>query len=99
MIKELQKYLFNKKKVEGSKIKQMLGSDAALKEFANFWERHGETLMLVTAVKLHDFTHEQSFERIELDFYRNGLAEIGTFFADCSRLVELEKEAEKNNKK
>lgn len=95
MIKQLRQYILNKKKIEGSKIKQILGSDATLKEFADFWERHGDTLMMVTAIKLHDFTHEESFDKTDLEHYRGGLAEMGVFFADCSRVIEIEAQMKK----
>ena len=93
MIDQLRQYIKNKQSIEGSKAKQILGSDAKLKAFANFWSRHGDDLMIVVAVKLHDFSHIYDFDRAQLDFYRRGLGEMGVFFADCAR--EIEEEAQR----
>ena len=90
MIEELRQYVKNKNTIEGSQPKQILGSDAKLKEFASFWARHGDDLMMVAAIKLHDFTNNQDFDRTQLDFYRKGIAEFGIFFSDCARILEEE---------
>lgn len=98
MIDELRKYVKNQKLIEGQE-KQILGGDATLKEFASFWARNGDSLMMVSAVKLHDFTNSEDFDRAQLDFYKKGIAEIGLFFSNCSRIVELEAQKQESENK
>ena len=97
MINQLRKYIQNKKTIEG-KERQILGSDTTLKAFASFWEQYGDELMMVTAVKLHDWEHESVFEKSELLAYREGLATLGIFFKDCWQVVEKQQQELENKK-
>jgi len=99
MLKQLQAYIKNKKTIEG-KERQILGSDATLKQFASFWEQHGDDLMMVTAINLHDWEHERTFDKAQLEAFREGIAVMGVFFRDCWIAVAKEEEKAKlENKK
>ncbi len=89
MINELRKFLKNQasRKSQGQ-CEQTLGSNAPVIAFANFWAEHGEDLMVVAAAKLHKFEMEDSHDSAQGAYYRMGLADMGTFFQDCSLEIE-----------
>jgi hypothetical protein len=96
MLNELKSYYKNRRAKKGRPpCEATLGDTHKLGQFSQFWADNGEDLMIVAAAKLHEYTSEKSFDEHELKAFKEGLACIGTFFADCA--VEIEKLKELEN--
>ena len=91
MIKELKKHQVQREKIKGSECENIAGSK--LESFAEFWEKCGDELEVLAAVKLHNFCSMKIFTKEELAAYKLGLGEIGTFFQQCwqQKQKDLEK--------
>jgi hypothetical protein len=88
MIEQLKKYVSNKERMPDDDILQITGSDAKLKQFASFWKSNGDTMQIISAVALHNWTTEERYNREELDCFKAGLAAMPWFFVQCCAIIE-----------
>lgn len=96
MIKELQKYFTNKRTRKGGlPCERILGTNTSVNNFAEFWDRNGDDLMLISAVKLHEFESESTFTMDELVTYKKGMADVALFFKKCWDEREMKREETK----
>jgi|TARA_Y100000034_G_C6840577_1_gene380245 hypothetical protein len=82
MIEELRQYLKNQKR-KGESCEKILGTNGKVNKFALFWEKSQDDLMLVAALKQHEYVSTYEFTPEELSAYQKGLAEIAIFFETC----------------
>lgn len=85
----MRKYIRNGRKKKGRPpCEAILGDTHKLGKFAHFWGESGDDLMLVAAVKLHEYEMQETFDKKDIEAFKKGLASIGVFFAACA--VEIE---------
>lgn len=91
MISELRKFIKRGRKAADA-CADILGNSEAVNKFAQFWEYNGDDLMLISAVRLHEYTGgEHVFTKEELGAYKKGVADIAMFFKQCSDEIEKKK--------
>ena len=49
----------------------------------HLWKQNASDFQLIAAVKLMEYEQSHSFSREEIDAYKEGLAEIAIFLAEC----------------
>jgi len=81
---------FFKSQDKSTRCRQALGDKASVSEFAKFWERNGEDLLVVSAMLMHEYTAQRSFTKKEFDAYKLAIGDFGKFFVDCSKEHEIE---------
>lgn len=95
---ELKKLIQNLDTKEPIDCEVILGKSAYLADFARFWLKHGDELMLVATKKLTDYATERDYESKEMKAYREGLLDIGKFFYECyAEYDKKQKELESQN--
>jgi hypothetical protein len=52
------------------------------------WDKNATHLQLIAAVKLMEYEKSRSFSREEIDAYKEGLAAIPVFLAECQEEYE-----------
>lgn len=90
MRKELQKYLKRGRRAEGA-CADVLGNTTLVNKFAQFWKEQGDDLMLVSAVKLHEYELSTDYTKEEMQAYKKGLADLALFFNQCWLEIEAER--------
>ncbi len=96
MIEELKKYLTNRSVKKALPCEKYIGSNTNTIAFSNFWAEQGESLEVLAAAKLHEFTTDNEFTKEELIAYKKGIADIASFFQQCwiERDLEMKKKDE-----
>lgn len=93
MLRELRKFLKRGRRSDDA-CTDLLGSSANVSKFSQFWLDHGDDLMLVSAVRLHEYTGgDNLFTKEELAAYKKGVADIALFFQACSQEIAKKKAA------
>lgn len=83
-IKYLRKSFNNKrgKKAE-DECERVLGLNGKVNEFATFYEKHEDDLLIVVASALENFSTSQTYTKEELAFYKLALTELPLFMDKC----------------
>jgi len=92
MREQLNQYHQNRKR-EGTPLEKLFGDNTKIIEFSQFFEKHQDTLELLTSVRLNDLVSDPKadFNHREIDFYKRGLAEIPSLFAACYAEIQEKK--------
>jgi hypothetical protein len=61
----------------------ILGSDAAVRAFCDFWAENEKEIGKLGAVKLYKYTNDHNFTKEELVAFKLGLVSALGFFKDC----------------
>ncbi len=89
MIKELRKYLKNKKlKANANYCEQMLGTNTAVHRFAQFWKDNHENMDVVFAALQHEWKMGTGFDSAQYLAFMEGLSMYEFFFQKCAEEVE-----------
>lgn len=64
---------------------EVLGDKVKRNDFAYFWDNNASELQLLVAVKLMEFTRDNSFTEETLAAYKLGLSELPLFLELCSQ--------------
>lgn len=83
-LKYLRKSLENQRgrKAE-DECEKILGLNGRVNDFAAFYEKHEEDILVFTAAALHKWEGEREFNKEELAIYRLGLTEMAVFMEKC----------------
>ncbi len=99
MIKELRKYLNNKKiKAGADYCEQVLGTNTAVHKFAQFWNDNHENMDVVFAATQHEWKTGTGYTSEELRAFMEGLAAYEYFFQKCSQEVETARQLQESPK-
>ncbi len=97
MLKELRKYLNNKKvKADARYCEQVLGTNTAVHKFAQFWNDNHEDMDVIFAATQHEWKTETGYTSEELRAFMEGLAIYEYFFQKCSIEVETERQIQES---
>lgn len=89
-LKFLRRSLTNSRgKKKEDECEKILGLNGKVNDFATFYEKHEEDILVFVAAALHKWEAEREFSKEELGIYRLGLTELPVFMAKC--LAERER--------
>lgn len=73
-----------KPKLERTACEQVLGTNAIVDAFAQFYEKRAMDLNVVGAYLLHKYISENKVNSEQFEAYKLALGEFGSFFIDCN---------------
>lgn len=73
-----------KPKVDRTACEQVVGTNAAVDAFAQFYDRQAMNINIVGAYLVHEYISNNKVNSEQFEAYKKAIGEFGSFFVDCS---------------